>query len=219
MCEDPKCRWNFADQKVKDKSTCFHLDPFHRNKAVREKIHNPRAVRDIMELLEKEKTEELFEYPELYKNSLWEDEEIEDTEKLIRYYRNNEEGLRPYQLQALELPAHPEGLEYRNMGTMENHAWSVIARRMKHNHTSWSRRGGNHLAKKCIGELHEVTEKLKLPFFEEEMIEDLYEEILLSAKTSKKDGKGYEYPVIGHMVGLEGKVTGERRKLLSMAGF
>lgn len=25
---------------------------------------------------------------------------------------------------------------------MENHVWSVIARRMKHNHTSWSRRGG-----------------------------------------------------------------------------
>ena len=43
-------------KKVKDKSTCFQLDPFHRNKAVREKIHNGKAVRDIMELLEEEKT-------------------------------------------------------------------------------------------------------------------------------------------------------------------
>lgn len=210
-------------KKVKDKSTCFQLDPFHRNKAVREKIHNGKAVREIMELLEEEKTEELFEYLELYKNSLWEDRETEDAEELIRYYRNNEEGLIPYQSQGLELPAHPEGLEYRNMGTMENHVWSVIARRMKHNHTSWSRRGGNHLAKilakKCSGKLYEVTDRLKRPVFEEEKVEELYGKILMSAKVPKKEGKGYSYPAIGHMVGLEGKVTGERKKLLAMAGF
>ena len=27
-------------KKVKDKSTCFQLDPFHKNNAVKEKIHN-----------------------------------------------------------------------------------------------------------------------------------------------------------------------------------
>ena len=42
-------------KKVNDKSTCFQLDPFHRNKAVREKIHNGKAVRDIMKLLEEKK--------------------------------------------------------------------------------------------------------------------------------------------------------------------
>lgn len=210
-------------KKVKDKSTCFQLDPFHRNKAVREKNHNGKAARDIMELLKEEKTEELFEYLELYKNSLWGEREIKDVEELIRYYRNNEEGLLPYQSQGLKLPEHPEGLEYRNMGTMENHVWSVVARRMKHNHTSWSRRGGNHLskilAKKCSGKLHEVTERLKRPVFEEEKVEELYGEILMSAKAPRKDGRGYEYPAIGHMVGLEGKVTGDRRKLLAMAGY
>ena len=94
---------------------------------------------------------------------------------------------------------------------------------MKHNHTSWSRSGGNHLAKilakKCSGKLYEVTEKLKRPVFEEEIIEKLYEEILSSSKAPKKDGKGYEYPAMGHMVGLEGKVQGDRRKLLAMAGY
>lgn len=210
-------------KKVKDKSTCFQLDPYHRNKAVKEKIRNQKAAKDIMGLLEEEKTDELFRYLELYKNGLWEDREIEDTEDLIRYYRNNEEGLRRYQSQGLELPEHPEGLEYRNMGTMENHVWSVIARRMKHNHTSWSRRGGNHLAKilakKCSGKLCEITEKMKWPVFEEEKVEELYGEILMSAKAPKKEGKGYEYPVIGRMVGLEGKIRGGRKKLLAMAGF
>lgn len=210
-------------KKAKDKSTCFQLDPFHRNKAAREKLHNRKAVQDVMGLLEEEKTKELFEYLETYRDSLWEEGEIADAEELIRYYRNNREGLIPYQSQGLELPEHPEGLEYRNMGTMENHVWSVIARRMKHNHTSWSLRGGNHLskilAKKCSGKLQEVTEKLRRPVFEEEKVEELYGEILMSAKAPKKDGNGYEYAVKGHMAGLDGKIQGERKKMLAMAGF
>ena len=210
-------------KKVKDKSTCFQLDPFHRNKAVRERIHSPKAGKEIMELLEGEKIEELFESLEQYRNSLSEEGEREDVEELIRYYRNNKEGLLPYQSQGLTLAEHPEGLEYRNMGTMENHVWSVIARRMKHNHTSWSRRGGNHLAKilakKSSGKLNEVTEKRKYAAFKKEKVEELYGEIVMSAKTPKRDGKGYAYPVLGHLVGLEGKVQGDRRKLLTMAGY
>lgn len=210
-------------KKVKDKSTCFQLDPFHRNKAVKEKIHNRQAVEDILKLLEEEKIEEVFGYLERYRNSLWDEGEVRDAEELIRYYESNREGLLPYQSQGLELPEHPEGLEYRNMGTMENHVWSVIARRMKHNHTSWSKQGGNHLAKilakKCSGRLYEVTEKRKEAVFEEEQVEELYREILTSAKAPKKDGKGYEYPVIGHVVGLEGRIRGDRKKLLAMAGY
>lgn len=210
-------------KKVKDKSTCFQLDPFHRNKAVKEKIHHPKACRDILELLQTEKIEEVFRYLKLYRNSLCEEGEIQDVEDLIRYYENNREGLVPYQSQGLELPENPDGLEYRNMGTMENHVWSVLAKRMKHGHRSWSRRGGNHLAKilakKCSGKLYEVTERLRRPVFEEEKVEELYGEILMSAKAPKKDGKGYEYPSIGHLVGLDGKIQGERKRLLHMAGY
>ena len=210
-------------KKVKDKSTCFQLDPYHRNKIIKEKIHNKQAQKEILDLLQAEKIEELFHYLELYKNSLSEDTEIKDAEELTGYYENNREGLLPYQSQGLVLPENPDGLEYRNMGTMENHVWSVIAKRMKHNHTSWSKRGGNHLAKilakKCSGKLYEVTEKLKRPVFEEEKVKELYGEILLSAKAPKKDGKGYEYPVFGHVVGMEGKIRGDRRKLLAMAGY
>ena len=101
--------------------------------------------------------------------------------------------------------------------------WSVIAKRMKHGHRSWSVRGGNHLAKilakKCSGKLCEVTEQLRRPVFEEEKVEELYGEILVSAKVSKKDGKEYEYPAMGHVVGLEGKIQGARKQLLHMAKY
>ena len=83
--------------------------------------------------------------------------------------------------------------------------------------------GGNHLAKilakKCSGKLYEVTERLRRPIFEEEKVEELYGEILMSAKAPKKDGKGYQYPAIGHVVGLDGKIQGERKRLLHMAGY
>ena len=133
-------------KKVKDKSTGFQLDPFHRNKAVKEKLHERTAREAALELLREQEIEEVFRYLEIYRNSLSDDDEIQDVEELIRYYENNREGLLPYQSQGLDLPEPPEGLEYRNMGTMENHVWSVIAKRMKHGHRSWSRRGGNHLA-------------------------------------------------------------------------
>ena len=210
-------------KKVKDKSTAFQLDPFHKNKAVKEKIHNNNARRDIMDLLEAREIDELFRYLEIYRDSLSDDKEIKDAQDLLTYYKNNRNGLIPYQEQGLELPENPEGLEYRNMGTMENHVWSVIAKRMKHNHTSWSKQGGNHLAKilakKCSGKLYEVTERLKKPLFEEEKVEELYTEILSSTKVPKKEGKGYRYPTIGHVVGLEGSIKGDRQKLLAMAGF
>lgn len=153
-----------GSKKVKDKSTCFQLDPYHRNKVIKEKIHNKQAQKDILNLLQEEKIDEVFHYLELYKNSLSEETEIEDAEELTGYYENNREGLLPYQSQGLELPENPDGLGYRNMGTMENHVWSVIAKRMKDNHTSWSKRGGNHLAKilakKCSGKLRGIRRKL-----------------------------------------------------------
>ena len=210
-------------KKVKDKSTVFQLDPFHKYQAIKEYTADKKAQIDIRDLLDSGKIEEMFEYIEIYKNSLYEDKEIENIERLEKYFRSNEHGLLPYQKQELDLPEQPEGLEYRNMGTMENHVWSVIARRMKHNHTCWSRRGGNHLAKilakKCSGKLDEVTKKLQRPVFEEEIIEEIWDDILLSAKAPKRDGKGYLYPVMGHMVGLDMKTRGERGKMNRMAGY
>lgn len=210
-------------KKVKDKSTCFQLDPFHRNKAIREKIREPRAQEAVRGYLEEKDLEGMFDYLETYRNSLSEDAEIEDVIDLARYFENNREGLFPYQEQGLKLPGHPRGLEYRNMGTMENHVWSVIAKRMKHGHRAWSLSGGNHLAKilakKCSGRLHEVTERLQRAVFEEEKIEEIKGEILMSGRVAKKVGKGYDYPVLGHLASLDNATRGERRRILSMAGF
>ena len=210
-------------KKIRDKRTVFQLDPFHRNKSIRENLSHKEAVCDVMELLEKEQIEEMFEYLTVYKDSLTDDTEIEKAETLLRYFTANKEGLLPYQKRGLEIPECPEGLVYKNMGTMENHIWSIIARRMKHNHTSWSIRGGNHLArilaKKCSGKLYEITEQLRIPVFEEAKLEELKGDILQAGQIRKKIGAGYNYPVVGHMIGLDMESRGDRKKLLSIVGY
>ena len=191
--------------------------------SIRENLCHKKAVRDVMDLIENGQIEEMFEYLTIYKDSLTEDEAIERAETLIRYLSANREGLLPYQERGLDIPESPEGLIYKNMGTMENHIWSIIARRMKHNHTSWSIRGGNHLAKilakKCSGKLYEITKQLRIPVFEEEKIEEIKGDILQAGRIKEKIGTGYAYPVRGHMVGLETGIRGDRRKIFSMAGY
>lgn len=210
-------------KKVKDKETVFQLDPFHKNKAIRELIHEKKAQKDLYELLKENDIDGVFEYLEIYRNSLNGDREIEDTEKLIKYYSNNRKGLLSYRDQIKKMPEAPEGIEYLKLGTMENHIWSIIARRMKHNHTSWSKRGGNNLAKilakKCSGKLYEVTENIRRPIFEEGKAEPIYEEILMSSKVPERNGKGYAYPVMGHMVTLCGKIRGDRSIFSEIAGY
>lgn len=82
---------------------------------------------------------------------------------------------------------------------MENHIWSIIARRMKHNHSCWSIKGGNNLTKilanKCSGKLNEVVAKLKMPVFEEPIVQKIESDILMPGQVKKKTEKGYEYPV------------------------
>lgn len=210
-------------KKVKDRSTYFQLDPFHKYKAIKEKITNKRAAMDIIDLLDSKKLDEMFEYLEMYSNSVGTEEESIKVQDLIRYFGNNRDGLIPYQERDIELPVLNDGLEYKNMGTMENHIWSVIAKRMKHNHTSWSRQGGNHLAKilakKCSGKLHEVTEQVKRELFEEEKIEEIIE-VLGAGRIPLLIGKGYDSAVTHvHLPYLSAKIDGGRQGWLSIAGF
>lgn len=209
-------------KNLSDADTVFQLDPFHRNKAIRDYIPYQEAVRSIHEYLDLKDIDGMFEYLEIYRNSLDDEIEIEKADKLISYFSNNRKGLLSYQDQGIVLPEHPNGLSYRNMGTMENHIWSTIAKRMKHNHTCWSIKGGNHLAKilarKCSGRLNEVSAKLKSPRFEISETRQIQKDILSSGKIPQKVGKGYRYPVSGHLIRLEGSSGITHQTCLSIVG-
>ena len=210
-------------RSVKDKSTVFQLDPFHRNKAIRENIRDGKARQAIHEYLDDCDIDGMFEYLEMYRDSLGEEEWIEKAGILTDYFQKNREGLLPYQKMDLDIPESPEGLCYRNMGTMENHVCSIIAHRMKGRRCSWTLKGGNHLAKilakKQMGRLYEVTERLKKPLFEKEKVEEIEYRVLSAHQSPEKEGKGYSYPVMGHLPYLDRAIRGDGRKGLSMAGL
>ena len=175
-----------------------------------------------MRLLCSNEHEEMFRYLEMYRDSITDKKATEDAETLISYFRNNEEGLSSYKNRITELPENAEGLEYRNLGTMENHIWSIVARRMKHRHTAWSKSGANHLvkliAKKTSGRLREVTDRYKQFVVYGEKVEEI--EIRLPRKQLPvKIGNGYEYPVTGHVAVLNNKRQGTMRAMFEIAGY
>lgn len=94
---------------------------------------------------------------------------------------------------------------------------------MKHGHKSWSIRGGNNLAKilakKYSGRLDEVATKLKKPLFEPTIAKEIEKDILSAADVLTSTGNGYEYPYQVHLPELDMPLRGNRRTLLSMAGF
>lgn len=155
----------------------------------------------------------MFNYLGKYKNSLCEEDKIEKADRLITYFSNNREGLILYTEKELNLLENKQGFVYRNMGTMENHVWSIIAKCMKHNHTSWSIKGGNNLAKilakKCSGRLNEVASKIKMPVFERAIADRIEKDILMTGQIKKKAGKEYEYLVKGSLIYLYESVAGK----------
>ena len=181
--------------------TVFQLDPFHRNKAIRECIGQSSVRAEIQQYLDKQDIKGMFERLYVYRNSLSEADAVEKADQLIKYFKENTDGLIPWMERGLEITEENRALIYRGMGTMENHIWSVIARRMKHNHTSWSIHGANCLAKilakKGSGRLGEVADKLKTGRFGQAVAEEIGEKLLSAGRTAQKEGKGYIYPVIG----------------------
>ena len=56
-----------------------------------------------------------------------------------------------------------------------------------------------------LEKLYEITERLRRSVFEEEKAEELYGEILMLERALKKDGKGFEYLAMEHVVDWMGR--------------
>lgn len=211
-------------KRLRTDDVIFQLDQFHIHKAVKEQIKNRDAVREIEGLLKEQKTDELFRFLELYANSVESEEEYEGAVKLYEYLYNNRDGLVPYDLRGLELPEPREGEFYRRLGTMEGHVRNIIGCRMKRNQSSWSLRGADHmcrlLAMHSSGTLSELMTCGGASFEDLKVVEEDGEiEITSAAKVPKSVGKGYKYPVTGHISLLDEALHGSRAGLLGLAGF
>jgi hypothetical protein len=204
-----------------DADVHFQLDPFHKNREITRKVKNEKQRETIRRLLSEKRIKDLLTYVKGITELAEEETEKKKLKELYEYFSSNKEGLIPYQERGLKLPEPPEGVEYRNLGTMEHQVCDTAAKRMKHQKASWSKSGagnlGRILCRKVCGNLYDTVTTLSRMALPERYIETI-EEVLSAAKAPKKDGRGYLYPVRGRNPFTEAFMTNGRKAILSMLG-
>ena len=208
-----------------DPDTLFQLDRFHIYQEIKRKIRDVEAQRQIQELLEQKRREEMLDYIQIYADSIESDDPKDKGSKnardLYKYLANNQDGLIPYQERGVVIPEAPDGIIYKNMGVQESQNCTVITLRMKHRRMRWSVQGANNMAKvlyrkenrELIDTIERYTDGLIFAIQMEEIIKPLS-----AAKVPKKDGHGNPYvDVITHHIPLLDAMRTASRKVFARA--
>ncbi len=134
-----------------DSEVIFQLDRFHIYQEIKRKLKEKEAQKEVTELFEAGKMEEMLEYIRIYADSVESndrtDKRSSNAKKLYEYLSNNKEGLLPYQERGIKIPEAKPGIVYKNMGVQENQNCTTITLRMKHRRMRWSENGANNMAK------------------------------------------------------------------------
>lgn len=183
-----------------DPETIFQLDRYHIYQEIMRKTKDKKAQKDIRNLFDEEKIDEMLEYIQIYATSVESPDETDKSSKkameLYQYLNNNKDGLLPYNKRGITIPEPTEGILYKGMGIQETQNCTVITLRMKHRRMRWSIDGANNLAKALyrkenkdlINTIDRYTDGLIFTVQMQEIVETLS-----VAKTPKKDGKGNPY--------------------------
>lgn len=194
----------------------------HIYQEILRKISDKKAQKDIRELLEEDKPEEMLEYIKTYATSVEspdeEDKKSKKAMELYKYLDNNRDGLLPYNKRGIKIPEPDEGIIYKGMGVQENQNCTTITLRMKHRRMRWSKEGANNLAKalykrenrELIETIDRYTDGMVFAMQMQEIVETIS-----AAKAPKKDGKGNTYAdIMNGNVPITGAVQTEARKIL-----
>lgn len=203
-----------------DPDVIFQLDRYHICQEILRKIGDKEAQKEIRELFDADKPDEMLEYIKTYAASVESPDEKDNRSKkameLYQYLDHNREGLLPYNKRGIKIAEPPEGVIYKGMGVQESQNCTVVTLRMKHRRMRWSVKGANNLAKalyrkenkELIETIDRYTDGLIFTMQMKEIVESLS-----AAKAPKKDGKGNSYAdvISAHMPILEAVQTASRK--------
>jgi hypothetical protein len=171
--------------KLAGKNIIRQKDKFH--------IHQ-EIIRDIEEKEEQEKVRKMFEQKEYKKiipyieelkyKSGGEEKAIKRLEKLQTYLDKDIERY----TDMIKLPEAPEGLEYRNLGTMESQIFTIFSKRFK-GRKAFSKKGATYLAK-VSAKYKEGKNNFSLKKIDEEYKID--KEVIYAEEYIKKLEKNYK---------------------------
>ena len=125
----------------------FQLDPYHLSKNIIKNVKDKKARHHIQRWLKAGEFHKVYaKIEELKYQCGGLADEIKKLIDLESYIKNNQDGIISYKdRKEIKIPSPPEGLEYRNLGTMEKNV-DIFAKRMKGG-KSWSEEGATNLAK------------------------------------------------------------------------
>jgi len=212
---------SWIKQSLGEEGVHFQLDPFHKSQAIIRAIQDKKEAHKLMKMLNEGKVEESFEYITNLMIKYTDDEnKFKKLERLYTYFFDNKIGLKPYQLrEEIKMPKAPEGLEYRNLGTMEHNICDVLAQRMKGRKMSWSIKGANNLAKilaeKTSKRIYNIVNEMCSSVISDDKLEKITEMITLTAAdVNKKVGKGNVYPIRQSKIPFTGCANTNGRKAI-----
>lgn len=199
----------------------YQLDPFHRARAILRAVPDKSDVKELNSMFDKGKVDKAMEYLVNLMIQYIEDKKVtKKLHKLYNYLANNHDGLVPYRLREISLPKPPEGLTYRNMGTMESSVCDVIKLRMKGRKMSWTKSGANSLGKllalRASGKLYESLDTLFNSTLTYDKLEEIVEEViqLSAADMNKKPKRTGIYPIKRAPMPYEGQAMSLGRKAI-----
>lgn len=207
-------------KNTSDDSIVYQLDPFHKYQAVMKKVKDKEHRECILKLLRENKNEEVLLIIDALANSTEDEKQEKKLRELYVYFYENKDFLTPYQQRGIKLPLLPEGLEYRNMGTMEHHICDMIAQRMKHRKASWSKEGAENLGRllvlKVCKKLQKALKRISKNVLPTTQTCEIIE-VLSASKAPKKEGKGKDGNIRkGHIPFCDCASTNGRKAIQKM---
>lgn len=186
------------------KATCedqdihFQLDPFHVSQAIIRKVSDKKAQKQLLKLFRKGKIDDGLEViVNMLIRTNEEDIEFKKLAELYDYLVHNRDGLIPYKLRSdIHMPTAPEGIEYKNLGTMEHNICDVLAQRMKGRKMSWFINGADNLSKilskKFSNRLFDTVDKIYRNIVPNDIIDIIVTKLPLTVSQANKASKKYK---------------------------
>ena len=190
---------NWIKKTCEDQNIHFQLDPFHVSQAIVRKVSDKKARKELLKLFKVGNIEAGLE--NLVNLMIDTNEDERELKKLIQLYDylvHNREALVPYKLRKnLTIPAPPDGIEYRQLGTMEHNICDVLAQRMKGRKMSWSKIGADNiskiLAEKYSNRLFETVDRIYKNIIPQSIIETVVAKLPLTVFQANKENKSTIY--------------------------
>ena len=186
---------SWIKKSCEDQDIHFQLDPFHISQAIIRKVSDKKSQKKLLKFFREGNVDKgLKELTQMLIDNNKDEVIFKKLSDLYNYLATNRDGLTPYKLREdIKLPTPPDGVEYRQLGTMEHNICDILAQRMKGRKMSWSINGADNLSKilaeKFSNRLFDTVDKIYKNIIPSEVVNTIALDVPLILSSSAVTGK------------------------------